>query len=180
MSERRACCALGQVRSTQRRCLGAKDDEELLRSRITELACDYGRYGYRRITGLLHNEGWRVNHKRVERIWRQEGLKVPRRQPKRRRLWLDDGSCVRLRPERKHHVWSYDMVSARTSDGRPLRMLTIIDEYSRECLAIQVERQIKSEDVLFRLADLFIERGTPEYIRSDTGPEFTAKAIRGW
>ena len=151
-----------------------------MRSRITELACDYGRYGYRRITGLLQNEGWRVNHKRVERIWRQEGLKVPRRQPKRRRLWLNDGSCVRLRPERKHHVWSYDMVSARTSDGKPLRMLTIIDEYSRECLAIQVERQIKSEDVLFRLADLFIERGTPEYIRSDNGPEFTAKAIRGW
>ena len=125
--ERRACRVLGQMRSTQRRCLRTKDDEELLRSRITELACDYGRYGYRRITGLLHNEGWRVNHKRVERIWRQEGLKVPRRQPKRRRLWLDDGSCVRLRPERKHHVWSYDMVSARTSDGKPLRMLTIID-----------------------------------------------------
>jgi putative transposase len=151
-----------------------------LRARITELACDYGRYGYRRITGLLRLEGWQVNHKRVERIWRQEGLKVPRRQPKRRRLWLNDGSCIRLRPERKHHVWSYDMVSARTSDGRPLRMLTIIDEYSRECLAIQVERQIKSENVLFRLADLFIERGTPEYIRSDNGPEFTAKAIRGW
>ena len=151
-----------------------------MRSRITELACDYGRYGYRRITGLLRNEGWRVNHKRVERIWRQEGLKVPRRQPKRRRLWLNDGSCVRLRPERKHHVWSYDMVSARTSEGKPIRMLTIIDEYTRECLAIQVERQIKSEDVLFRLADLFIERGTPEYIRSDNGPEFTAKEIRGW
>jgi transposase InsO family protein len=168
------------VRSTQRRYLRTKDDEELLRARITELACDYGRYGYRRITGLLRLEGWQVNHKRVERIWRQEGLKVPRRQPKRRRLWLNDGSCIRLRPERKHHVWSYDMVSARTSDGRPLRMLTIIDEYSRECLAIQVERQIKSENVLFRLADLFIERGTPEYIRSDNGPEFTAKAIRGW
>jgi putative transposase len=157
-----------------------KDDEQFLRTRISELACDFGRYGYRRITGLLRLEGWQVNHKRVERIWRQEGLKVPRRQPKRKRLWLNDGSCIRLRPERKNHVWSYDMVSTRTSEGRPLRMLTIIDEYSRECLAIQVERQIKSEDVLFGLADLFIERGTPEFIRSDNGPEFTATAIRGW
>lgn len=180
MSERRACRGLGQPRSTQRHFVRTKDDEGILRARISELACDYGRYGYRRITGLLRLEGWRVNHKRVERIWHQEGLKVPQRQPKRRRLWLNDGSCIRLRPERKDHVWSYDMVSARTSDGRPLRMLTIIDEYSRECLAIQAERQIKSEDVLFRLADLFIERGTPDYLRSDNGPEFTAKAIRGW
>jgi len=148
--------------------------------RIVELACAYGRYGYRRITALLRLEGWQVNHKRVERIWRQEGLKVPRKQPKRRRLWLNDGSCIRLRPERRDHVWSYDMLSARTSDGRPLRILTVIDEYSRECLLIQVGRQITSEDVLFSLADLFIERGTPEFIRSDNGPEFTAKAIRGW
>ena len=129
---------------------------------------------------MLHLEGWRVNHKRVERIWRREGLKVPARQPKRRRLWLNDGSCVRLRPQRRNHVWSYDFVSARTSDGRPLRFLTIIDEYTRECLAIDVGRNLKSEDVLNRLTELFLIRGVPEHIRSDNGPEFTARAVRDW
>lgn len=124
--------------------------------------------------------GWRVNHKRVERIWRREGLKVPKKQPKRGRLWLNDGSCVRLRPERKDHVWSYDFVMTRTSEGRSLRMLNIIDEYSRECLAILVRRQITSQDVIDVLFELFIFRGIPEYIRSDNGPEFTAKAVRSW
>ncbi len=121
-----------------------------------------------------------MNHKRVERIWRQEGLKVPQRQPKRRRLWLNDGSCIRLRPEKKNHVWSYDIVMDRTSDGRPLRILTVIDEYTRECLAIDVGRRLRSQDVLERLANLFIFRGIPEHIRSDNGPEFTAKAVRKW
>jgi putative transposase len=124
--------------------------------------------------------GWRVNHKRVERIWRREGLKVPKKQPKRGRLWLNDGSCVRLRPEHKGHVWSYDFVMTRTSEGRSLRMLNIIDEYSRECLAILVRRQITSQDVIDVLFELFIFRGIPEYIRSDNGPEFTAKAVRSW
>jgi putative transposase len=124
--------------------------------------------------------GWRVNHKRVERIWRREGLKVPKKQPKRGRLWLNDGSCVRLRPEHKDHVWSYDFVMTRTSEGRSLRMLNIIDEYSRECLAILVRRQITSQDVIDVLFELFIFRGIPEYIRSDNGPEFTAKAVRSW
>ncbi len=140
----------------------------------------YGRYGYRRITALLRHEGWRVNHKRVERIWRREGLRVPKRQPKRKRLWLNDGSCVRLRAERPNHVWSYDFVHERTHDGRALRLLTIVDEYTRECLAIDVGRKMKSEDVLERLADLFVFRGTPEYIRSDNGSEFTAKRVRKW
>jgi len=145
------------------------------------LATKYGRYGYRRITALLNNDmGWQVNHKRVERIWRQEGLKVPKKQPKRRRLWLNDGSCIRLRPENKDHVWSYDFVIARTSDGRPFKMLTILDEYTRECLAILVERRIISEDVINQLYTLFLLRGVPEHIRSDNGPEFTAKAIRKW
>ena len=144
------------------------------------MASEYGRYGYRRITALLRHDGWRVNHKRVERLWRQEGLKVPRKQPKRGRLWLNDGSCVRLRPERKNHVWSYDLMHARTTDGRPLRLLTIMDEFTRECLAIDVARQVKSDDVLDRLTDLFTTRGTPGHIRSDNGPEFTAKAVRGW
>ncbi len=156
------------------------EDEPRLVARIVELAKAYGRYGYRRITALLRREGWRVNAKRVARIWRREGLKVPRKQPKRGRLWLADGSCVRRRAAHRNHVWSYDFVFERTHDGRPLRMLTIVDEYSRECLAIDVARRLGSEDVLERLADLFVERGTPEFIRSDNGAEFTATAVREW
>jgi transposase InsO family protein len=155
-------------------------DEARLVARIVELAREYGRYGYRRITALLRLEGWRVNAKRVQRIWRQEGLKVPRRQPKRGRLWLADGSCVRRRAERPNHVWSYDFVFDRTHDGRPLRMLAIVDEFTRECLAIDVERRLSSEDVLERLTDLFVRRGPPAYIRSDNGAEFTANAVREW
>ena len=147
-------------------------------SRITELAIQYGRYGYRRITAMLRQEGWQVNHKRVERIWRKEGLKVPKKQPKRRRLWLNDGSCIRLRPQFKNHVWSYDLVMARTTDGRAFRILNIIDEYSRECLAILVKRHITSQDVIDQLFELIIFKGIPEHIRSDNGPEFTAKAVR--
>jgi transposase InsO family protein len=158
---------LGQPRSTQRYQPRVADDEEELTRRIVALAAKYGRYGYRRITALLKADGWRVNHKRVERIWRAEGLKVPKKQPKRGRLWLNDGSCVRLRPERRNHVWSYDFVSERTHDGRPLRLLTILDEYSRECLAIRVARKANSLDVLTVLARLFIRHGTPEHIRSD-------------
>jgi transposase InsO family protein len=147
---------------------------------IIELATRYGRYGYRRITALLKQEGWQVNHKRVERIWRMEGLKVPQKQPKRRRLWLNDGSCIRLRPQHKDHVWSYDFVMDRTSDGRSFRILTLIDEYTRECLATMVARKITSQDVIDQLFNLFVLKGIPEHIRSDNGPEFTAKAIRSW
>jgi transposase InsO family protein len=144
------------------------------------LATQYGRYGYRRITALLRQEGWRVNHKRVERIWRREGLKVPQKQPKRKRLWLDESSCIRLRPKYRNHVWSYDFVMTRTHDGRAVKILTLIDEYSRECLALRVGRSLTSQDVLEQLADLFISRGLPDHIRSDNGSEFTAKAVRGW
>jgi len=180
-SERRACKVLEQARATQRRNLSPPSDDKQLTDDIIALATRYGRYGYRRITALLNNEhGWRVNHKRVERIWRKEGLKVPKKQPKRGRLWLNDGSCIRLRPEHKYHVWSYDFVTARTTDGRAFRMLTIIDEYTRECLAILVGRRLTSEDVIDQLFNLFILRGIPEHIRSDNGPEFTAKAIRKW
>jgi putative transposase len=147
---------------------------------ITELAMKYGRYGYRRITALLKQKGWQVNHKRVERIWRREGLKVPQKQPKRGRLWLNDGSCIRLRPLYKDHVWSYDFMMARTSDGRSFRILSILDEYTRECLAILVERHITSQNVIDQLYDLFLLRGVPEHIRSDNGPEFTSKAVRNW
>jgi transposase InsO family protein len=171
---------LGQARSTQRRAAHVPDDEPPLVGRLVELAAKYGRYGYRRIGELLRREGWHVNHKRVERLWRREGLKVPQRQPKRRRLWLNDGSCVRLRPARKDHVWSYDFVQDRTHDGRAFRMLTVIDEFTRECLAIDVARRLTSEGVLERLSDLFVRRGVPGYLRSDNGSEFTARAVRDW
>jgi len=180
VSQRRACRVLGQARSTQRRAAVVPGDEPRLVERMVALAREYGRYGYRRIAALLSAEGLKANHKRVERLWRREGLKVPQKQPKRGRLWLNDGSCVRLRPERKDHVWSYDFVQARTRDGRAFRMLNIIDEFTRECLAIDVARRLTSDDVLERLSDLFVRRGVPGHIRSDNGPEFTAVAVREW
>ena len=177
---RRACRVLGVPRSTYRYICHENPLVAVLVERMTELALQYGRYGYRRITALLRTEGWNVNHKRIERLWKREGLKVPSRQPKRKRLWLNDGSCVRLRSEYPNHVWRYDFVLHHTADGRKFRMLTIIDEFTRRCLAIDVARQIKSEDVLVRLTDLFVRSGTPTYIRSDYGSEFTAKIIREW
>jgi putative transposase len=180
VSERRACAVLGQPRTTQRRRPAVRDDEDALTAAIIRLATAYGRYGYRRVTALLRGEGWRVNLKRVYRIWRREGLKVPQKQPKRGRLWLNDGSCIRLRPEREGHVWSYDFVQDRTQDGRAFRMLTVIDEYTRRCLAIVVARKLNADEVLHCLTDLFTLHGPPEHIRSDNGPEFAAKAVRGW
>ena len=180
VSERRACQVLGQARTTQRRVPVIPNDEQPLVKRMIELATQYGRYGYRMVTGMLRNEGWQVNHKRVERLWRREGLKVPRRHKPRRRLWQNDGSCVRLRPLRRNHVWTYDFVQAWTSEGRPIRMLTVLDEYTRECLAINVERRLTAEDVLAQLTDLFVRRGVPEHLRSDNGSEFTAEAVRTW
>ena len=156
------------------------DDEEVLTKAVVRLASRYGRYGYRRVTAMLRGEGWRVNHKRVERIWRGEGLKVPAKQPKRGRLWVTDGSCVRLRPQRRNHVWAYDFVALRTSDGRPVRLLTVVDEYTRECLAIQVGRSLRSSHVIECLGDIMVQRGVPDHVRSDNGPEFTAKAVRLW
>lgn len=180
VSQRRACKAVGQVRSTQWRRPKLKEDEKALTSAIIDLASEYGRYGYRRITALLRAQGWHVNHKRVMRIWQREGLKVPAKQPKRRRLWLNDGSCIRLRPERPNHVWAYDFVQARTHEGKAFRMLTVIDEYTRECLAIHVARRLRSIDVLECISDLMVIRGNPEHIRSDNGAEFTAHLIKDW
>ena len=180
ISKRRACRALEQPRSTQRYTATVADDEEALTMAVVRLASRYGRYGYRRVTAMLQWEGWRVNHKRVERIWRREGLKVPAKQPKRGRLWLTDGSCVRLRPQRRNHVWAYDFVALRTSDGKPVRLLTVVDEYTRECLAIHVGRSLRSPHVIECLGDLMVQRGVPEHLRSDNGPEFTARAVRLW
>jgi putative transposase len=180
VSQRRACQVLEQPRATQRYRLRVADDEEALTGAIVRLASQYGRYGYRRVTALLQRAGWRVNHKRVERIWRREGLKVPAKQPKRGRLWLTDGSCVRLRPGWRNHVWAYDFVALRTHDGRPVRLLTVVDEYTRECLAIRVGRRLRAPAVLDCLGELMVERGVPDHIRSDNGPEFTAKVVRRW
>jgi putative transposase len=178
VSERRACAVVGQSRATQRRTPKIRGDEPALTEAIVRLAKKYGRYGYRRVRQLLVDEGWRVSVKRVYRIWRREGLKVPKKQPKRGRLWLNDGSCVRLRPERPNHVWSYDFVQDQTEDKRPFRMLTVIDEFTRRCLAIVVARRLRSDDVLHCLTDLMSQHGPPEHIRSDNGPEFVARNVR--
>ncbi len=193
VSVRRACRVVGQHRSTQRRKKTPRHDEGALTAAIISLAERFGRYGYRRITALLREAGWSVSTGRVYRLGRQksiinrfsgqrrrEGLKVPQKQPKRGRLWLNDGSCVRLRPAHKGHVWSYDFVQDRTHDGKVFRMLCVIDEFTRECLAIRVERRLNSRDVLDTLGELFLEHGPPEHIRSDNGPEFIATALREW
>ena len=180
VSERRACRVLGQHRSTQRHVPRGREDEERLVEDMIELARLYGRYGYRRVAALLRDAGWSVSDGRVERLWKREGLKVPPKQPKRGRLWLNDGSCVRLRAEYVNHVWSYDFIHHRTDDGRAFRTLNILDEFGRECLDIRVRRKLNSTDVIDALTDLFILRGVPGYIRSDNGPEFVAEAVRKW
>ena len=152
-----------------------------MRRAVIAIATQYGRYGYRTVTSLLREEGWTVGKDAVYTIWREEGLKVPQKQPKRARLWLGDGSCIRLRPEYPGHVWSYDFVHDRTHDGKPFRVLNIIDEFSRECLATIARRRFKAQDVILVLADLFVKHGCcPKHIRSDNGPEFVAKKLISW
>lgn len=180
VSERRACRVIQQMRATQRYRPTQKTNEVEIRERVVTLASTYGRYGYRIVWGMMRNEGFVVNHKRVYRIWREEGLKMPTKQPKRARLWLSDGSTIRLRPQRKNHVWSYDFVSDQTYNGRKFRVLNIIDEYTRECLACHVARSITASDVLFVLSQLFIKHGVPAPLRSDNGPEFVATHLREW
>jgi putative transposase len=181
LSERRICRVLGQHRSTQRRVPRGPDDEERLTADIVELARRHGRLGYRKIAEMLRSTaGWIVNDKRVERIWRREGLKVPAKQSKQGRIWLADGSCIRLRAERPNHVWSYDFVEDRTHEGRKYRMLNLIDEFTHECLAIRVDRKLKSADVIDVLSDQFMLRGVPEHVRSDNGPEFVARSVQDW
>lgn len=180
MSERRACKVIGQARTTQRYQPKNNEEKEKLRGRVIELAEEYGRYGYRTITDMLNNEGWRIGKDAVYTIWREEGLQVPQKQPKRGRLWLADGSCIRLRPEYPNHVWSYDFVHDRTHDGKPFRILNIVDEFTKESLATFVKRKINSQDVILVLAELFLLRGIPKHIRSDNGPEFIAKRLVKW
>ena len=180
MTERRACRLANQPRGTQRYRAIRREDEDALTQAIVQLASQYGRYGYRRITALLKRTGWRVGKDRVERIWRREGLKVPQKQKPRGRLWLNDGSCVRLRPTHRNHVWSYDFVSARTHDGRSVRLLNLIDEHTRESLLVRAERRWSTATVISALADVMVLKGVPEYLRSDNGPEFVAKDLRKW
>ena len=147
---------------------------------MIELARQIGSYEYRRVAVLLRDAGWQVSVGRVERLWKREGLKVPRRQPKKGRLWLTDGSCIRLRPEYRNHVWSYDFVHCRTDAGKVFRTLSILDEFSRECLSVTVKRKRNSTDVIDALTDLSILRGPPAFVRSDNGPEFVARDVRNW
>jgi putative transposase len=171
---------MGRWRGTQRYEGIYRTDEDALTREVVALAGEYGRYGYRRITAVLRDQGWHVDKDRVQRIWRREGLKEPQKQRPRGRLGLNDGSCIRLRPERANHVWSYDFVSGKTHDGRTPRMLTLIDEYTRECLAIRVARRLGTYEVIEALADVMLYPGIPENIRSDNGPEFVADELRKW
>ena len=180
LSERTACRIIRQPRGTQRYVPTLKPDEDALTRNIVYLASEYGRYGYRRVTALLNDGGIEVGKDRVQRIWRREGLKVPKKQPKRARLWLNDGSCIRLRPEYPNHVWSFDFVETQTHDGRRIRLMTLIDEFTRKCLAIRVARRINAIGVIEALADAMLFEGTPTYIRSDNGPEMVAKVLREW
>ena len=178
VSERRACEAIGQPRSTQRYEPREPQRDRMLVQQMHERVRTHPRYGYRRIWAMLREEGWRVNRKKVYRLWRREGFKVPRKQRKRRRLGCSDNGVIRRRAEHINHVWCYDFVKDQTRDGRPLKFLPIEDEYTRECLAIEVARSITAKDVIQTLAYLFEVRGAPKYIRSDNGPEFIAQAIR--
>lgn len=179
-SERRICRAIGHWRSTQRYIPCHNPFSEKLRARVIQIAREFGRYGYRTVTSMLNQEGWRVGKDRIYTIWREEGLKIPQKQPKRGRLWLANGSTIRLRPEFENHVWSYDFVFERTHDGRTVKILNIIDEFSRKCLASVAARRIRAQDVILILADLFLKHGTPKYVRSDNGPEFIAEKLRDW
>ena len=155
-------------------------DEDDLHSLIVYMAANFGRAGYRKISGMLRNQGILINHKRVERIWREEGLKLPEKQIKRRRLFLSDGNCVRLRAGYRNHVWSYDFVDDKSMDGRKIRWLNIIDESEHDCIASVPRRSWRGNSVINVLSDAMLFRGVPEYIRSDNGPEFIAKQLREW
>lgn len=180
MTQRRACRVLNVNRTAYRYEVVKLDDEDIIRAEIIEKACNYGRVGYRMVTDMMRNSGIKINHKRVERIWREEGLKLPKKQTKKRRLWLNDGSCIRLRAEHRNHVWSYDFVEDKTYNGKKIRILNIIDENTHECLASIPRRSWRNNDIIEVLSGLMLLKGTPEYLRSDNGSEFTARKLRKW
>jgi putative transposase len=180
LSERSACRLVGQHRTTQRRARPVPRDEPVLLGDMRRLAREHPRFGYRRIHRLLLREGWRVNHKRVQRLWRREGMRVPRKRMKRRAPGHSGNSCILRRAEARDHVWTYDFLFERTEDGRRVKILAIVDEYTRECLCLHAARSITSENVIGVLAAIMVERGVPAHIRSDNGPEFTAAAVRSW
>ena len=180
VSERRACEVLGQSRSTQRYSVQEDESEKRLVKRMLELVGQHPRFGHRRIRILLQQEGWKVNRKRIYRLWVAEGLKVPRKVRKKRAVGTKASGCVRRQAEYKNHVWTWDFIFDRTANGRSIKILSIVDEFTRECLALPVSRKLKSTEVLDVLADLFVIRGIPKCIRSDNGPEFVAKAIQNW
>ena len=170
---------MGVARSTLQ-YQSQRQDDEALRLEIVRLAKKYGRYGYRMITELLNTAGWKVNHKKVERLWREEGLQLPKRHKKRKRLYHKDTSVIRLRPKFPNHIWSIDFVHDRLSNGRPYKMLTVLDEYTREALCVAVSTTMGANDVLEALYPLLLKHGKPEYIRSDNGPEFIAATLQDW
>jgi transposase InsO family protein len=180
VTERRACRALAISRTAYRYISIKLPDEDEITAKIIEYASKYGRVGYRKVAYMLRNDNILINHKRVERIWRQAGLKLPDKQSKKQRIWLNDGSCIRLRPEHENHVWSYDFIEDRTMDGRKIRFLNVIDEYTRECLVSVPRRSWRGNDVIEQLAEVMIFKGCPEYIRSDNGKEFVATKLRTW
>ncbi len=180
VSQRRACRVLGQPRASQRYVGRQGEGKRRLRQRLMELSGQHPRYGYRRVWALLRREGWMVNRKRVHRLWRQEGLNVPQKQQKRRRLGSRARGCGRWRAQHKDQVWSYDFVEDQTADGRKLKLLPVVDEYTRECLTIEVDRRLRAQDVVATLAYLVAVRGAPRYVRSDNGPEFIARMVKEW
>jgi transposase InsO family protein len=180
MSERAACHLVGQHRTTQRRGTRVPEDEPALLGDMRRLGRAHPRFGYRRIHRLLLREGWRVNHKRVQRLWRREGMRVPRKRTKRRPPGHSANSCTLRRAEGRDQVWAYDFLFERTEDGRQVKILAVVDEYTRECLCTHVARSITGDDVIGILAAIMVERGVPAHIRSDNGPEFIARAVRSW
>ena len=181
ISERRACQALGQPRATQQYVPQKEDADRRLISELRRLVESYPRFGSERVHQLLVHTGWLVNFKRVHRLWKHEHMQVPRKQHKKRRLPGHSGnSCIRYRATHRNHVWSYDFVVDRTEDGRQLKLLVVIDEFTRECLAIEAARTFTARDVILTLQYLFAVRGAPEHVRSDNGSEFVAKEVQKW
>lgn len=178
-SERRTCLVLGVARSSLRYQTKPANDDAL-RLAMIRLAKQYGRYGYRKVTALLRIEGWKINHKKIERLWREEGLQLPHRHRKRRRLYHKDSSIIRLRPTHANHIWAIDFVHDKLSNGGTYKMLTVLDEYTREALCVAARSKMNADDVLDVLHRLLMKHGKPEFIRSDNGPEFIAQHLQKW